>query len=253
MLGRAVAVVGARAPTVYGLETARRLGHALASAGVVVVSGLARGIDAAAHRAALEAGGLTLAFSACGPDQIYPREHADLAAQIAASGAVVTEMPPETPPLPQYFPLRNRLISGVSEIVIVVEGRLKSGSLVTARKALDQGREVMAVPGPIGAPTSAGPNRLLWDGASPMTEIADVFRMLDLPMPETGERSKRDRPGPAARRVIASLRREPATRDELAGRLGMPKGELALELMELELSGRVATDRDGRLRLVGTR
>jgi DNA processing protein len=254
MLGRAVAIVGARAPTVYGLETARRLSRTLAAAGVVVVSGLARGIDGAAHRSALEAGGLSLAFSACGPDQVYPAEHADLADEVAAAGAFVTEMPPGTPPLPHYFPLRNRLISGVSEIVVVVEGRLKSGSLVTARKALDQGREVMAVPGPIGAPTSAGPNRLLRDGATPMTEIADVFRVLDLPLPDVDGRSPDPvGPRPLARRILASLRREPGTRDELAVRLALPPGELALELMELELGGRVATDRDGRLRVVGGR
>lgn len=255
LLGRAVAIVGARAPTVYGLDVARRLAAALASAGVVVVSGLARGIDAAAHRAALAAGGLTVAFSACGPETTYPAEHAMLAAEIAASGAVVTEMPLGTPPLPQYFPLRNRLISGLSEIVVVVEGRLRSGSLVTARCALEQGREVMAVPGPIGAPTSQGPNRLLRDGAAPLTAVEDVFRALRLPAPpgEAAPATKGADPpaGPDERAVLEALARHPATPDELAARLALAPGRLALALTELELRGRVATDRDGLLRVVG--
>jgi len=254
LLGRAVAIVGARAPTVYGLDVARRLAGALASAGVVVVSGLARGIDAAAHRAALAAGGLTVAFSACGPETTYPPEHASLAAEIAASGAVVTEMPPGTPPLARYFPLRNRLISGLSEVVVVVEGRLRSGSLVTARCALDQGREVMAVPGPIGAPTSQGPNRLLRDGARPLTGVEDVFGALGLPVPSPSPPdSAGPPPGPDERLVLGALSREPATSDALAAALGLPPGRLALALTELELRGRVATDRDGRLRVVGGR
>ncbi len=246
LLGRAVAIVGARALTVYGLDVAREIASSLAAAGLVVVSGLARGIDSAAHQAALEAGGLTVAFLACGPDRVYPTEHASLAREIAASGAVVTEMPPGTPPLPGYFPLRNRLISGLAEMVIVVEGRLRSGSLVTARRALDQGRDVMAVPGPIGSPTSRGPNRLLRDGASPVTEIADVFRELGVPSPEREAAGRRGHPLEGGS-VLASLAREPATRDELAAHLGLAPGQLALELMELELAGRIASDRDGRL------
>lgn len=253
LLGRSVAIVGARAPSVYGLRVARDLAGALARAGVVVVSGLARGVDAAAHRAALEAGGLTVAFSACGPDRIYPAQHAGLAEEIAAGGAVVTEMPLETPPLPQYFPLRNRLIAGLSELVVVVEGRLRSGSLVTARRALEQGREVMAVPGPIHAPTSQGPNRLLRDGASPMTGVEDVFEMLALPVPGPAPVAARrvPVPSPLARRILESLGRGSCTRDELVARLQEPPGPLALALTELELAGRVAHDRDGRLRVLG--
>jgi len=258
LLGRAVAVVGARAPTVYGIEVARRLASALARAGVVVVSGLARGIDSVAHRAALDAGGLTVAFSACGPDRVYPAEHALLADEIAAAGAVVTEMPPGTPPLPGYFPLRNRLIAGLAEIVVVVEGRPRSGSLVTARRALDQGREVMAVPGPIDAPTSQGPNELLRDGARPVTDVADVFEELGLEPPGDRTRSG-DRDwqtgdagtGELARRVLGSLRRAPCTRDALGRRLGVAPGLLSVALTELELAGRLFTDRDGRLRVVG--
>jgi DNA processing protein len=252
LLGRAVAIVGARAPTVYGIGVARDLAAALARAGVVVVSGLARGIDAAAHRAALEAGGLTVAFSACGLDRTYPAEHASLADDIVRNGAVVTEMPLETPPLARYFPLRNRLISGLAEVVVVVEGRLRSGSLITARLANDQGRDVMAVPGPIGAPTSQGPNRLLREGAAPVTRIADVFEMLDLPVPDSGPvgHAKDDAISPLGARILKILQREPCTRDALGVCVGSPPGRLALALTELELAGRIAMDRDGCLRVL---
>ena len=253
LLGRAVAIVGARAPSVYGLQVARDLAGALARAGVVVVSGLARGVDAAAHRGALEAGGLTVAFSACGPDRIYPAEHASLADAISACGAVVTEMPVGTPPLPHYFPLRNRLIAGLAELVVVVEGRLRSGSLITARRALEQGRDVMAVPGPIQAPTSQGPNRLLREGASPVTRVEDVFETLALPVPGPAPAAagSGSAASPLARRILESLQRNPCTRDELSARLQQPAGPLALALTELELAGQVARDRDGRLRVLG--
>lgn len=255
LLGRSVAIVGARAPSVYGLQVARDLAGALARAGVIVVSGLARGVDAAAHRAALEAGGLTVAFSACGPDRIYPREHASLADEISARGAVVTEMPVGTPPLPHYFPLRNRLIAGLAELVVVVEGRLRSGSLITARRALDQGRDVMAVPGPIQAPTSQGPNRLLREGASPVTRVEDVFETLGLPVPGPvpAVAGRASVASSLARRVLGILQRSPCTRDELSARLQQPAGPLALALAELELAGRVTRDRDGRLRVLGER
>jgi DNA processing protein len=265
LLGRAVAVVGARAATVYGLEAAREIGATLARHGVVVVSGLARGIDAAAHRGALAAGGLSVAWMASGPETVYPAEHALLADEIAASGAVVTEMPLGTPPRPQYFPLRNRLISGVSELVVVVEARLRSGSLSTARRALDQGRDVMAVPGPIDAPTSAGPNALLRDGARPVCAAADVLDALGLGMGlgeggrgEGGLDEKGSDVAPRAphqadgqvREVLRCLARGAQTRDQLARRVGLDPGALAVALLDLELSGRVATDRDGRLRIV---
>jgi DNA processing protein len=246
--GRAVAVVGARAATVYGIEVAGQIGATLAQAGVVVVSGLARGIDAASHRAALSAGGLTIAFAACGPDSVYPSEHRALADEIASCGAVVTEMPLGTPPLPHYFPLRNRLIAGLSELVVVVEARQRSGSLSTARRALDQGRDVMVVPGPIDVPTSRGPNRLLRDGARPVCQVGDVLEALGLPAAVSGPAQKPPALDAAARRVLAALAKGPATREELAQRLRMDPGELSLALLDLELAGRVAVDRDGRLR-----
>jgi DNA processing protein len=246
-----VAVVGARAATVYGLDVARELAAALASAGVVVVSGLARGIDAAAHRAALAAGGLTVAFSACGPDLVYPAEHTGLASEIATSGAVVTEMPLGTPPLPHYFPLRNRLISGLAEVVVVVEARRRSGSLLTARRALDQGRDVMAVPGPINVPTSQGPNQLLRDGARAVCGVADLLDALGLVAQPVRPRRVETALGADSRVMLASLRAGPGTRDELAARLDLTAGDLAMALLELELAGLVSTDRDGRLRVLG--
>jgi len=259
----AVAIVGARAATVYGLAAARQLAGDIARAGVVVVSGLARGIDAAAHEAALEAGGRTVAVQACGPDRIYPRAHRGLAARIAEQGALVTELPPGMPPRRQHFPLRNRLISGLCRGLVVVEARERSGSLVTAQHALSQGIEVFAVPGPITAPTSLGPNRLLRDGAHPVLEAGDVLDVLGLVPPRPGGPSQSSANSssaqpqqaapaltPGLRAIVEALQRRPATRDELARSLGRSGGSLSLELLELELSGFVQLDRDGRLRVV---
>jgi DNA processing protein len=246
LLARAVAIVGARAPTEAGRAIARRLAFDLARAGLVVVSGLARGIDGAAHEGALEAGGATVAFQACGPERVYPAAHRGLAGRIARQGALVTELPPGTSPLPAYFPLRNRLISALAESVVVVEARERSGSLVTARCAADQGVPVWAVPGPLDAPTSRGTNRLIQDGAGLVIEAADVLRDLGIaaaaapraPEPNSG----------LARALLRVLRRRPLARDELAAALGHPPSALAAALLELELAGRVREDRDGRLR-----
>jgi DNA processing protein len=243
---RAVAIVGARAATAYGRSVARRLAGDLAAAGVVVISGLARGIDAAAHEGALEAGGLTVAVQACGPEQVYPPEHRGLAERIAASGAVVSELPPGVPPRPPHFPLRNRLISGLAEALVVVEARERSGSLHTVRHALDQGIDVLAVPGPVDAPTSVGPNRLLRDGAAPALDASDVLAAL-----ATAPRALASRESPlepALEALLAVLRLEPGSPDALAQRLGLSPQALAAPLLELELAGRIALDRDGRLR-----
>lgn len=246
----AVAIVGARAASAYGLDVARQLASDLAAAGVVVISGLARGIDAAAHAGALAATGLTVAVQACGPEQIYPRQHRALAEGIAQRGLVVTEMAPGTSPLPPYFPMRNRLISALAQLVIIVEARLRSGSLITARHALDQGGEVMAVPGPIGKATSEGANRLIRDGARPVLEAADVLEELDLPLPraESLARAEGRQPDdPAARRILGEIRRQPASRDDLAVRLGLDPSALAAGIVALELDGWLRVDRDGRL------
>ena len=243
---RAVAIVGARAATAYGRAVARRLAAELAGVGLVVVSGLARGIDAAAHEGALEAGGATVAVLACGPEQVYPPEHRGLAERIEATGALVSELPPGTPPRAPHFPLRNRLISGLSEALVVVEARLRSGSLHTVRHALDQGIDVLAVPGPVDAPTSAGPNRLLRDGAAPALDATDVLAALAGP-PRTA-RPARPSLAPELEALLASLRREPASRDALSRRLRVEPQALAAPLLELELAGRVVEDRDGRIR-----
>ena len=254
----AVAVVGARAATTYGLDIARRLGAGLARSGAVVVSGLARGIDAAAHEGALEAGGATVAVLACGPDVVYPPEHARLAERVAAAGAVVTELPPGCPPLRYHFPLRNRVISGLSRGVVVVEARAKSGSLITARHALDQGREVMAVPGPVTAAASAGPNALLRDGARPVVELRDAIETFGLRASPAraggsgaaGTAALPEPEDPEAARLLALVREAPATREQLQARLGWSPRELALRLLELEMAGLAVADRDGRLRAV---
>jgi DNA processing protein len=248
-----VGLVGARAATAYGLAMARELGFALAGAGLVVVSGLARGIDAAAHEGALAAGGRTIAVQACGPDRVYPARHRDLAERIARSGAVLCELPPGARPLRAHFPLRNRLISGLSRALIVVEARERSGSLITAHHALAQGADVFAVPGPVNAPTSRGSNRLLRDGAWPLLEAADVLDVLGLPASPVAQ----DRPGPSpppsgsdALAIVAALERAPASRDELGRALGHSPDRLALALLDLEIEGRIVRDRDGRFRVV---
>jgi DNA processing protein len=249
LLVRAVAIVGPRAPTEAGRATARRLAADLARAGLAIVSGLARGVDAAAHEAALEAGGATLAFQACGPEQVYPAAHRALAARIAAQGAVVTEFPPGTPPLAPYFPLRNRLISALAEAVIVVEARERSGSLVTARLAADQGIDVWAVPGPLGVPTSAGTNRLIQQGAGLVIEAGDVLERLGLAAPAAA-RPPETPAGGLAGALLRALASRALSRDELPAALGRTPAELAAALLELELAGRVREERDGRLHVV---
>lgn len=256
--GPAVAIVGARAATAYGLGVARDLAAGLARRGIVVVSGLARGIDAAAHQGALEAGGRTVAVQACGSDITYPPEHRALADRIAAAGAVISELPPGRPPRAMHFPLRNRLISGLSHGVVVVEARPRSGSLITARHALDQGREVLAVPGPVTAPTSAGPNALLRDGARPVTALSDVFEAVGLGdatlfHPDPGRpRASATASGASGeeRRILDRLRQTPCTRSDLMEALDLSPREIALWLLGLEIDGRVVEDRDGRLRVV---
>jgi len=254
LVAPSVAIVGSRAATTYGLDAAYKLAGDLARAGVVVISGLALGIDGAAHRGALEAGGQTVAVLACGPDRVYPARHRGLARRIECQGAVVSELPLGTQPLPYFFPLRNRLISGMAAAVVVVEARERSGSLITAGHAANQGVDVFALPGPITAPTSAGPNRLLRDGAYVVLEAADVLREIGIPVPAdaapAGSASARDSPQrtASARAILDALEREPATRDELWQRLARAPEQLALDLLELELEGQVVEDRDGRWR-----
>lgn len=250
----AAAIVGARAATGYGLDVARALARALAAAGACVVSGLARGIDGAAHRGTLDGHGVGIAVQACGPDRVYPPEHRGLAEELRARGALLTELPPGTAPLGPYFPLRNRIISALARVVIVVEARDRSGSLITARHAADQGVDVMAVPGPIHVSTSRGSNRLLREGAAPLLQAADVLDVLGL----SAARSEGVAPAartegldPAAVALLTALRHAPASRDALQARTALPTAELALRLTELELAGLAEIDRDGRWRARG--
>lgn len=244
--GRCVAIVGPRAPTSYGRGVARALARVLAGAGLVVVSGLARGVDAEAHEGALEAGGRTLAFQACGPDRVYPAAHRRLAARIAEQGgALASELPPGTPPRPEHFPLRNRLISGISLAVVAVEARERSGTLVTARHAAEQGVELLAVPGPIDAPTSRGTNRLLRDGAIVIAEVADALALVGLrAAPE------RDLSGasPGERAVWKALANGAHDVDTLTAAVDLPLRETLAALTALELAGAVECTAAGEIR-----
>jgi len=236
---------------------AEELARGLASAGAVVVSGLARGVDASAHRGAL-AEGSTWAVLGCGPDILYPSEHRKLADGVVASGAILTELPPGHPPAAHHFPLRNRVISGLVQAVVVVEARLRSGSLITARHALAQGREVLVVPGAIDSPTSAGTNALLRDGARPVLGVEDVFEALGDGLtpgsspPRVGQAAATP-DDPELQRVLEALRHEPLEKDALQRLLGTSARELSLRLVELELDGFVCRDRDGRFRVAPAR
>ncbi len=234
----AVAIVGARACSPYGRQVARRLGRELAAAGLVVVSGLARGVDGEAHRGALEAGGPTVAVLGCGIDRDYPAAHRPLAAEIAASGLIVSEYAPGIEPAPWRFPARNRIVAGLCRATVVVEARERSGALITTDLALDEGREVFAVPGEITSALSAGPNALLRLGATPCTGAADVLEAFGL---EVAVAVPAD-VGEAAGRVLEQVRGSAASPDELARATGLPAGELAAALTELELAGAVVVE-----------
>jgi len=227
MLGRpAVAIVGARACSGYGSSVARSLARELAAAGLVVVSGLARGIDGEAHRGALEAGGTTVAVLGCGVDRDYPAAHAELARRVAETGLVVSEYAPGVEPAPWRFPARNRIVAGLCAATIVVEARERSGALITADLALEEGREVFAVPGEITSALSAGTNGLLKLGAAPLTSAVDVLACFGI---ETVAHDA------AADPLLDLL---PATADELVRRTGLPAAEVAAALVALELDGR---------------
>ena len=223
----AVAIVGARSCSGYGATVARSLGRELAAAGLVVVSGLARGIDGEAHRGALDAG-TTVAELGCGIDRDYPARHAELARRVAERGLIVSEYAPGVEPLPWRFPARNRLVSGLCAATIVVEARERSGALITADLALEEGREVFAVPGEITSSLSAGTNGLLRLGAAPLTSSADVLHAFGIdPADRDEERSP----------LLGLL---PASADELVRQTGLGADEIARALVELELLGSVA-------------
>jgi DNA processing protein len=236
----AVAIVGARACSGYGRAVARLLATEVASAGVVVVSGLARGIDGEAHRGALVAGGTTVAVLGCGVDRDYPAAHAALAGQIVDTGGlIVSEYEPGVEPAPWRFPARNRIIAGLAGATVVVEARERSGALITVDFALEDGRDVLAVPGEITSALSAGTNALLRQGAIPATSSRDILEALGI-SPEPASVSTPD--DPAARAVLDALASGAATSDELARASGLGAGELAAALALLELAGAVAVE-----------
>lgn len=233
----AVAIVGARACSPYGAQVTRMLGRELAAAGLVVVSGLARGVDGEAHRGALEAGGTTVAVLGCGIDRDYPAAHASLAREIAESSLLVSEYEPGVEPAPWRFPARNRIIAGLCAATIVVEARERSGALITADFALEEGREVFAVPGEITSALSSGTNALLRLGATPLTSAADVLESLGLEAPSATAREL----GEVAASVLRLL---PATADELARATGLAAEAVAAALAELELE-QLTTEGEG--------
>ncbi|HFQ13170.1 MAG TPA: DNA-protecting protein DprA [Gammaproteobacteria bacterium] len=247
-----LAIVGSRTPTPTGRETAQAFAAHLADLGLVVTSGLAQGIDAAAHRGALTVGGRTLAVTGTGLDRVYPAEHRELAHEIAESGLLVSEFPLGRPPRPGNFPRRNRIISGLSRGVLVVEAALRSGSLITARLALEQGREVFAVPGSIHNPLARGCNALIRQGAKLVETAGDILEEF----PDLA----RDRPPEPVeqavvtsfeldedyRRVLENIGHEPTSVDTVVERSGLTVDAVCSMLLVLELQGYIATLSGGR-------
>ena len=230
-----VAIVGARACSPYGASVATSLGRELAAAGVPVVSGLARGVDAAAHRGAL-ASGSTVAVLGCGIDRDYPRAHAVLANEVASRGLIVSEYPPGVEPAPWRFPARNRIVAGLAQATVVVEARERSGALITADLALDEGRDVLAVPGEITSQLSRGTNHLLRLGAIPVTCAADVLEAIGVEPAAASEPPTLERRLEFVRGLVADAA---TTADELARQTGQSAGAVAAALAELELLGLV--------------
>jgi len=244
----AVAVVGSRAGSPYALAVAERLAADLAVRRVPVVSGLARGVDSAAHRGALSMNGLTIAVLGCGADIVYPREHADLAAEIAGSGAVISELVPGTPPDAMFFPRRNRVISGLVQAVVVIEAGEKSGSLITARCALEQGRDVLAVPGNVLNGRNRGGHALLKDGAKIVESADDILEELGIGTAARGFKDKGPPPpGLPTDPLLECLPPgETCDLDAIAERSGLSPARLLPRLFELEMQGLVRRAGGGR-------
>ena len=257
-----IAIVGARSATASGLANARTFARAFAQAGNVVTSGLAEGIDGAAHAAALDAGGATIAVLGTGPDLVYPRRHSELAARIAAHGALVSEFPAGTAGKPEHFPRRNRIIAGLSLGTLVIEAGLNSGSLITARLAADQGREVFALPGSIHSPLARGCHRLIRDGAMLVETAEEVLAQLQgigarlgdhlrerLAQSDVSARASAHAGDPDFGRLLAAIDHTPAALDELAARSGLSAAALSSMLLVLELEGTVTGAAGGRYAL----
>lgn len=236
-----VAVVGSRNPTPGGRDIAYQLAGQLAAVGLTITGGLARGVDTAGHRGALDAGGLSVAVAGTGLDQVYPRENRDLARRIAERGALVSEFPMGTPPRRENFPRRNRIISGLGAGVLVVEAALRSGSLITARHAANQGREVFAVPGSIYNPVARGCHALLRDGAKLVETAEDILEELTQPALGAGPAARLHPPAPELdeiqRRVLDALGYDPAPVDLVVTRTRLTAGTVSAILLALELRG----------------
>lgn len=248
----AVAVVGSRNHSAYGAEVCRGVARAAAQTGMAVVSGMARGLDAVAHAGALEASGFTIGVLGNGPDVIYPVANRGLYAQVKEHGLLLSEFPPGERPGLGSFPRRNRLISGLARVTVVVEAAISSGALQTAACALDQGRDVMAVPGPITSPVSAGTNRLIRDGAAPLLELDDLLAHFPESTRAGGPNAAAE-PGalaPVEGRIVNALWAGPRKVEELVEACGAPVWAALDALSALELGGRVRQEAGGLYRLV---
>lgn len=242
-----LAVVGTRNPTPQGADHARRFSRALAEAGVMVVSGLALGVDGEAHTGALEGGGRTVAFVGTGLDRVYPSRHRDLAHRIATQGALVSEYPLGTPPLAPHFPQRNRLIAGLTQGTLVVEAALASGSLITARLATEMGREVLAIPGSIHAPQSRGCHALIRQGAKLVESVDDILEELRWSKASAGADAGCASEAAPDDPLLQAMGHEAIGLEALQDRTGMDTASLMARLLELELEGRVGRMPGGRV------
>ena len=243
------AIVGSRNATPQGCEDAEAFAATLSAAGFTIVSGLAQGIDAAAHRGGLRHAGSSIAVMGTGPDRIYPARNRDLAHELAARGLVISEFAPGTPPLKQNFPRRNRLVSGLARGVLVIEATLDSGSLITARLAAEQGREVFALPGSIHSPFSKGGHRLIREGAKLVETAQDILEELSIgPMPAQRAAAPTDREiaDPDARAILRALGHDPTDVDTLVARTGLSAPQVVAALTALELERVVASLPGGR-------
>ena len=248
--GDCLSIVGSRRATAGGLLLTREISAELAKRDLCIVSGLARGIDTAAHRGALDVDGKTIAVLGCGIDYIYPPENHNIFHQILENNAIISEFPPGTQPLPGHFPGRNRIISGLSRGVLIVEAADGSGSLITGDFALEQGRELFAVPGAVKSSTSAGTNRLIKEGAQVVTEAADILQLLWPDSQTSSTKAAEDQflntLDGSARKLYQSLNFEPQHSDELGRACGLTPMEVSATLLDLELRGGVLALPGGR-------
>jgi DNA processing protein len=232
------AIVGSRNATAQGAREAEAFAATLSAAGLCIVSGLAAGIDAAAHRGAIAQAGASLAVMGTGADRIYPASNRKLAEELARNGCLISEFPLNTPPESRNFPRRNRLISGLSRGVLVVEAALQSGSLITARRALDQGRDVFAIPGSIHSPLSKGCHDLIKQGAKLVESAEDI--LAEIGLGEGGARKSEARRAAPADPLLDAMGYSPVTMDEMSQRIGCDAAALAISLTRLEIEGRIA-------------